>query len=88
MSAQPRMELSNKERQEVRKRVLEFYRSQPLIVLEAMGELFDWHAAYAIDDPHEFKKQVDKVLSLYLEKAGIFAKEEQEELDAIARGIF
>jgi hypothetical protein len=82
------IQLTERERAEVRKRTLEFYRSQPLIVLEAMGELFDWHQPFAIGDAVELDKQINKVLSLYLERCGTYAEAEREELDGIARGIF
>jgi len=86
MSAQIKPRLSDGERAKIRKKVFLAHKKNPITVLEAMNESHAWHKLYMDGDSIHMTREMDLIVSGYLERCGLYEEAEQEELAAIERG--
>lgn len=78
------VQLSLKERSDIRRRVFDDFRGKPTEVLEILAVSYSWHKL--LDDGPELSREINRLIDHYLEHAGFYADAEREELEARSRG--
>lgn len=75
------IQLTLKERSDIRKRVFDEFRSKPIELIEILHEGHSWHKLYMMDDSFGMIRKINQMVDQYLERAGFYADAEREELE-------
>lgn len=85
MAAVLQPELSQSEKAEIRKRVFESEKRDVLKVIDGLNFSHEWHKAFVERDALALLEAMERAFDRCLEKMDVYGREQQEELDAIAR---